>query len=372
MNDMNLLYEDVEDDLRGAVASLFADRCEADAVRAAYDGDLTRLEGLWPALAGEVGAAGLLVPEEYGGAGASAREAAVVLEESGRFVAPTPFLTSAVVATVTLLAGGPTDAAGELLRDLATGKRSAALLVPFSTAPDQRPPEFTVDGSGGVAGRATSVAGALAADVLLAPVVTERGPAVVAVPSVEARVEAVVSLDMSRQLADVTLDGSAGEVVVPAGQGAAAVRQGLLTGAGLLASEQLGIAQWCLRATTEYLETRQQFGRAVGGFQAIKHRLADLYVEVESAAAAARYAAATIAAGDPDAEVAAVVAKAFCGDAAVHAAEEAIQLHGGIGMTWEHPAHLYLKRAKADQLAFGTSGAHKTRLAQLVDLPAPA
>jgi alkylation response protein AidB-like acyl-CoA dehydrogenase len=296
----------------------------------------------------------------------------VVLEESGRHVAPTPFLTSAVVATVALLGGEPGEARAGLLSDLATGKRSAALLVPFSTAPEQRLPEFTLDGSGGVAGRATSVAGALEADVLLAPVAADGGVALVAVPAVEARVEAVVSLDMSRQLADVTLDGSAGDVVVPAGEGAGAVRRALVAGAGLLASEQLGIAQWCLATTTEYLKTRHQFGRVVGSFQAIKHRLADLYVEVESAAAAARYAAATLAADDPDAEVAALIAKAFCGDAAVHAAEEAIQLHGGIGMTWEHPAHLYLKRAKADQLAFGTSGAHRTRLARLVDLPAPA
>jgi len=119
-----------------------------------------------------------------------------------------------------------------------------------------------------------------------------------------------------------------------------------------------------------YLKVRRQFGRVVGGFQAIKHRLADLYAAVESASAAAQYAAATHAAGDPDAPVATAFAQSYCSDLAVLAAEEAVQLHGGIGMTWEHPAHLYLKRAKADQIALGTPGRHRARLATLVDLPA--
>jgi len=108
----------------------------------------------------------------------------------------------------------------------------------------------------------------------------------------------------------------------------------------------------------------------VGGFQALKHRLADLYTEVEQADAAARYAAATLAADDPDQRVAVAVAQAYCSEVAVRAAEEAVQLHGGIGMTWEHPAHLYLKRAKADEIALGTAATHRVALAGLVDLPA--
>ena len=152
--------------------------------------------------------------------------------------------------------------------------------------------------------------------------------------------------------------------------GAAALRRAIGAGAALMASEQVGVAQWCLTTTVAYLKERRQFGRPVGGFQALKHRLADLFVAVESAAAAARYAAATLAVQDPDHEVATALAQAYCGEVAVRAAEEAVQLHAGIGMTWEHPAHLYLKRAKADQIAFGTSGAHRLRLAGLVDLPA--
>jgi len=215
------------------------------------------------------------------------------------------------------------------------------------------------------------VVGALEADVLLVPISTDAGVELhtVAASGAGVGIEPVVSLDMTRQLADIVLVGVHSTQVAGADSGDAAVRHALELGAALLASEQLGVAQWCLDHTVSYLLDRRQFGRPVGGFQAIKHRLADLYVMVESARAAARYAAVTAAADDPDRRVAASLAQAYCSDVAVKAAEECIQLHGGIGMTWEHPAHLYLKRAKADQIAFGTAGAHRLRLGKLVDLP---
>ncbi|WP_040339516.1 acyl-CoA dehydrogenase family protein [Candidatus Blastococcus massiliensis] len=372
MSDLNLLYTDVEDDLRSSVRDLLAARSEASTVVGVYDGDRSVVDPLWRALAGDLGLAGLLVPEERGGAGASAREAAVVLEELGRAAAPVPFLTSSVVATTVLLAAGPGGPADELLAGLAAGERTAALVLPLSVGPGDEVPGLTVDGDGRISGSARSVAGALEADVLLVPVTSGGGTAVHAVPAADARIEPVVSLDMTRQLADVTLDGISGQELLGADAGGEAIRGGLDMGAALLASEQLGVAQWCLTTTIAYLKDRRQFGRVVGGYQAIKHRLADLYAAVESAAAAARYAAATAAEGDPDSAVATAVAQSFCSDVAVKAAEEAVQLHGGIGMTWEHPAHLYLKRAKADQIAFGTPGAHRARLADMVDLPAPA
>jgi alkylation response protein AidB-like acyl-CoA dehydrogenase len=364
MSDLDLLHTDVEDDLRASVRALLRDRCDPAVVAGLYDGE-PGPTGLWRALSGDLGLAGLLVPESLGGAGASAREAAVVLEELGRAVAPVPFLTSAVVATV-LLGHAGSDLAGAL----ASGERTAALVVPFSTGVGGALPAVSL-ADGRVTGEVRSVAGALEADLLLVPVVTADGVDVLAVEAADATVAAVVSLDMTRQVADVTLSGAPGAVVATGREGRSAVHAALLTGAALLASEQVGVAQWCLESTVAHLKERRQFGRVVGGFQALKHRLADLFVEVESALAAARYAAAALAAGDPDADVAASVAQAFCSDAAVHAAEEAIQLHGGIGMTWEHPAHLYLKRAKADQIALGTAGLHRGRLATLVDLPGP-
>jgi alkylation response protein AidB-like acyl-CoA dehydrogenase len=124
--------------------------------------------------------------------------------------------------------------------------------------------------------------------------------------------------------------------------------------------------------TVDYLKQRRQFGRVVGSYQAIKHRLANLYVAVEEAAATARYAAAALAEGDADVPVAVSTAQAYCSDVAVWVAEESIQLHGGIGMAWEYPLHLYVKRAKADQIALGSPGDHRARLARIVDLPPAA
>ncbi len=136
----------------------------------------------------------------------------------------------------------------------------------------------------------------------------------------------------------------------------------------MLAAEQLGVAQWCLDTTVEYAKTRRQFARPIGSYQAIKHRLADLWVAITEARAVSRYAADCLATDDPDTPVAAALAQAFCGPVAVKAAEECVQLHGGIGFTWEHPAHLYLKRAKSSAIALGSADRHRMALAKLVNL----
>ncbi|MDF6046134.1 acyl-CoA/acyl-ACP dehydrogenase [Streptomyces sp. JH14] len=363
MSELDLLYTEIEDDLRASVRSLLAARCDPAAVVAMYDGDRSLVDDLWSSLAADLGLAGLLVPEERGGQGASAREAAVVLEELGLSMAPVPFLTSSVIATTLLL-----HTRSGLLGAVAAGERTAALAVPWSTAVSDALPALRLSGEL-VTGSVTSVAGALEADVLLVPVATPTGVAVYAVEAAAASVAPVVSLDMTRQLADVSFDSAPGTLVLAEAEAEAAIRDAIGAGASLLASEQLGVARWCLDTTVAYLKERRQFGRVLGGFQALKHRLADLYTGVESAAAAARYAAAALAEDGFDVPVAAAVAQAYCSDLAVAAAEEAVQLHAGIGMTWEHPAHLYLKRAKSDQIALGTPGGHRVRLAALVDLP---
>jgi alkylation response protein AidB-like acyl-CoA dehydrogenase len=360
----DLLYSDTEEALRDSVRRLFADRCPPESVMSVYDPAPQDFSNVWHTLAADLGMAGLLVPEEFGGAGATAREAAVVMEEIGRAVAPVPFLSSAVLGTVALLAAGDTDT----VKGLATGSLTAALAVPLSTAPDDAVTGVAVSGDG-LTGRVTSVAGASEADVLVVPVAGADGLELHTVPRDAAgvAVSPVLTLDMTRPLANVEFS-SAASSRVGAASAEAAVRAALETGAALLASEQLGIAQWCFDTTLAYAKQRKQFGRAIGSYQAIKHRLADLWIEVNSAAAAARYAADTCARRDDEATIAAAVAQAYCSGVAVHAAEECVQLHGGIGMTWEYPAHLYLKRAKSDQLAFGTAYRHRAQLADLVDL----
>ncbi len=360
----DLLYSDTEEALRDSVRNLFADRCPPEAVARAYDPEPQDFSGLWRTLAGELGVAGLLVPESLGGAGAGAREAAVVMEEIGRAVAPVPFLSSAVLATVALMRAGDS----ETVSALAGGDLTAALVVPLSTAPGDSVAAVTA-GTDGLSGSVGSVAGAGEADVLVVPVGTPGGLELHTVPRTAAGVQVspVLALDMTRPLASVHFSGAASSRVGPAGS---AVAEALQTAAALLASEQLGVAQWCFDTTLAYVKQRKQFGRAIGSYQAIKHRLADLWFEIGAATAVARYAADTCARDDDDAATAAAIAQAYCSGIAVHASEECVQLHGGIGMTWEYPAHLYLKRAKSDQLALGTAYRHRALLADLVNLPA--
>lgn len=361
----DLLYSEAEEDLRAAVRSLLADRADAPTVIARTESDTPYDAQLWKALATDIGAAGLLVPEKLGGQGATHREAAVVVEELGRSVAPAPYLTSSVVATETLLALGAQDGpVGALLTELAAGRKVAVLAVPFSAAASDTPVV-----TGALDGTLGPVADAAAADVLLVP--TTDGLYAVAADAAGVAVQPLVPLDLTRPLATVTLTGATGTRLADAATARSAADRGLLAGAGLLASEQLGLAEWCLTETVRHTRERHQFNRPVGSFQSLKHRMAQLWLEVVSARAAARNAADALATGSPDAPLAVAVAQAYCSKVAVHAAEECVQLHGGIGMTWEHPAHLYLKRAKADANAFGTAGRHRETVAALMELPAP-
>jgi len=404
----DLLYSDTERALTDSLSALLADRGSLDKVLARTESAETYDDGLWQAVAGDLGCAGLLIPERDGGAGASFREVCSAAEALGSSVAPVPFVGSSVVATAALLsvASGiaadagtgvprsaaasvssgtpftPARAATDLLRRMADGSVTVTLAVPFACAPGS---EFPVsvrvaglrpgDAQTGVArlrGTVSGVADALPASVLLVPadgvphalyLVDMSAPGVAKAP--------VVSLDMTRQLCDLSFDDSPGTLIAAGAAASQAVDAALTAGAAVLAAEQVGLAQRCLDMTLAYVKERRQFARPVGSFQALKHRLADVWVAVSQARAASRYAAACLASGDPDTKVAVAVAKAYCSEAAVHAAQECVQLHGGIGFTWEHPAHLYLKRAKADSIAFGTPDAHRAVLASLVNLPAP-
>jgi alkylation response protein AidB-like acyl-CoA dehydrogenase len=351
---MSLLYSQVEEDLRAAVRQA-----------------VTGSPDVWRTLTVDIGCAGLAVPEERGGAGASWREVAVVAEELGRGVSrlasvpPVPFLGT-TLATAALLAVEPT----EVLAKVAAGGLTAVLVLPLSTPPGSlppgsAPPSVRVDG-GSLTGSITNVADAAAADVLLVP--TAEG--LYQVDAADARIVPVVALDQTRPLCDVAFDSAPATQLASGDAATVAWRAARTAGAVVLASEQLGVATWCLESTVDYVKTRYQFARPVGSFQAVKHRLAQLWVDVTQARAVARYAAGCLADADPDTPVAASLAQAHCGPVAVRAAEECVQLHGGIGFTWEHPAHWYLKRAKASAIALGTAAQHRAALGALVDLPA--
>jgi alkylation response protein AidB-like acyl-CoA dehydrogenase len=356
-----LLYDDVETDLRASVRDMLATRSPVSRVLAQIENGQPYDAAVWRTLATEMGLAGLAVPERFGGGGASLREAAVVLEELGRAVTPVPFLSSSVVATAALIQADE----GDLLAKLAAGECIAVLAAPFSSAPGTVTSTVTAVG-GRLTGQVTSVADGLAADVLL--VLAQDGLYAVDATAEGVRRSTVVSLDLTRPVCDVRLDGAVGRPIAAVEVSSAVVDHALNTGAALLASEQLGVAEWCLETTVEYAKIRHQFARPIGGFQAIKHRLADLWVDVTQARAAARNAANCAATGDPDLPVAAAIAQAFISPVAVKAAEECVQLHGGIGFTWEHPAHLFLKRAKTDAVALGNADRHRQVLGGLVDI----
>jgi alkylation response protein AidB-like acyl-CoA dehydrogenase len=408
----DLLYSDTERALADSLSALLADRGGLDKVLARTESTETYDDGLWQAVAGDLELAGLLIPERDGGAGASFREVCSAAEALGSSVAPVPFVGSAVVATAALLsvasgiaddaaAGAPRSAvppgtgrassgtpftparaASDLLRRMADGSVTVSLAVPFASAPNGAfPASVRVaglrpgDAQNGIArlrGMVSGVADALPATVLLVPadgvphalyLVDVAAPGVAKAP--------VVSLDMTRQLCDLSFDDAPGTLIAAGTAASQALGAALSAGAAALAAEQVGLAQRCLDMTLAYVKERRQFARPVGSFQALKHRLADVWIAVSQARAASRYAAACLASGDPDAAVAVAVAKAYCSETAVYAAQECVQLHGGIGFTWEHPAHLYLKRAKADSIGFGTADAHRAALADLVNLPAP-
>jgi alkylation response protein AidB-like acyl-CoA dehydrogenase len=390
----DLLYSDTERALAESLSSLLADRGGLDKVLARTESADTYDDGLWHAVAVELGCAGLLIPERDGGAGASYREACTAAEALGSAVAPVPFLGSAVVATAALLsiAAGtsasagtpftPARAAADLLGRMADGSVTVALAASFATPPAAgfpvairvagRRPGDAETGVARLRGTVSGVADALPAGVLLVPADGVPNALYLVDMSASGVAKApVVSLDMTRQLCDLSFDDAPGTLVASGPAASQAVDAALTAGAAALAAEQVGLAQRCLDMTLGYVKERRQFARPVGSFQALKHRLADVWVAVTQARAASRYAAACLATSHPDAKVAVAMAKAYCSETAVHAAQECVQLHGGIGFTWEHPAHLYLKRAKADSIAFGTPDAHRAALASMVNLPAP-
>ncbi|MFF0527439.1 acyl-CoA dehydrogenase family protein [Nocardia amikacinitolerans] len=367
----HLLYSTDEDDLRAAVREFLTAAVPVPAILARIETEEPYDISAWSTLAYEIGAAGLPIADTWSGAGASWREAGVVAEEIGRAIAPLPYLGSAVLATAALLALTNHRAVPQLLTDLAVGRLTATLAVPVSTAPTS-PDAVTVTARRlELTGNVTSVADLFIADLILVPSTEIDGT--LSLYAVDSSAAGVVvtrgsSLDLTRPLSSLRLDSAPGTLVAHGHDVQSALDRALTVAAAMLACEQVGITEYCLESTVAYAKTRYQFGRQVGSYQAIKHRLADMHLDLVQARAVARYAASCVAAEDPDTAIAVSVAQAFCSRVALRAAEEALQLHGGIGFTWEHPAHLYLKRAKADQLALGTVDAHQSRLAGLVGL----
>ena len=389
---MRFAFSEEQEELRRSVrrvldaaGGIAAARRVADAAAHGSGHDAT----LWRTLARELGLAGLAVPERLDGAGLGWVEVIGVMEELGRSLAPVPFLSSSVLATATLLACGTDEQQQAILPPLARGDVTATLAW-LEVGGDPDPAAITTtarpapDDHVLLDGKKRFVLDGHSAELLLvvarAPGTTGAdGLAVYEVPAGASGVRRhrLPTMDATRALAEVVLS----DVRVPAASrlgaspsaGWPAIARAIARAQVALAAEQVGGAQRCLELGVEYAKVRHQFGRPIGSFQAIQHNLAELFVAVESARSAAYYAGwAADHASDDEADETAACAAAFCADAFFHCAAETIQVHGGIGFTWEHDAHLFFKRARAGRTLLGTPAAHREQIARRILDPGDA
>lgn len=367
---------DLSDDqraLQDAARALLDGRSGPGVVRAVVERDTSVGTGwdraLWAAMV-EQGWAAVVVPDELGGLGLGWVEAAVLLEEVGRHVAPAPVLGQVVAgaALAQALAGEEVrhrpggDQVEGWLAEVAEGERVAAVAGRPLLAVE-------ADGAWRVRGRAEVVPFAPSAALVVAPARDAAGhERLVAVAVEPGRFPAEPAMDRTREVGWVELDGDAAVVL----GGPEAVEAHLDRGAVAYAAELLGVAGRALDLAVAYAGDREQFGRPIGSFQAVKHRCADMLVDVEGMRSAVWWAAWCLSADDPDRSVAASTAKAWCSDAGRRVLASALQVHGGIGFTWEHDLHLFLKRGHLDQVAFGDGPAHRARLAAVLRARAEA
>jgi alkylation response protein AidB-like acyl-CoA dehydrogenase len=358
-----------QNDLRKAVREFLAKACDEAAVRRAMDAGYDR--GLWARLGGELGVLGLAVPEDLGGAGGTVVDQAIVAEECGAALLPGPMLGTVGLAVPALAA------LGEDVSAFVEGRRTAALVEgPVQVVGEAVTGE--VDGGADALVTAAQAEGATAyavtgevaqvvdgeADVL---VVVAQAEGAVALLLVEGGTRTVLStLDPTRRQARVRFDATPARLLATGADAERALAAARRTAGALLAAEQVGGAQRLLTMTVAHAGTRLQFGRPIGSFQAVKHRCADMLVRVEHARSAAYHAAWALAECSDDPDLAVAVAQAVCSDAYREVALDAVQMHGGIGFTWEHPTHLYVKRAVTDAVLLGSAEWHRERIAQLV------
>jgi alkylation response protein AidB-like acyl-CoA dehydrogenase len=365
-------FTDEQVQLRSAVAKFCAENFAEQTVRRLMESDPPFDAKVWARLGTELGVLGLSVPEADGGVGGSLVDQAIAVEELGASLACGPVFGTvflAIPALVAALSGPVRDA---LLPELVEGRRTAAFAVADRAgAFDPAVVAVTAAHSGEqwtLTGTVERVVDGGAADDLL---VAANGPDGVALFAVEAAGPGVdrtslVTLDLTRPQATVAFSGAPARLVADPGEAQRVIEHALQVGSALLAVEQVGAAQHLLDLSVEYAKTRLQFGRPIGSFQAVKHRLADLLVDVEHARSAAYHAVWALADGTDDPALAASIAQAIASAAFARVATDTIQVHGGIGFTWEHQAHLYFKRATTDAALLGSPEQHRSRVAALV------
>ncbi len=373
---MRLAVSAEQRELRDSVRRFLADRAPMPRVRELMETPDGVDRQVWEQAGTQLGLPGIAIPESCGGAGFSFAEQAIVLEELGAALYGGPYLASAVLAATALLSSPDEVARRQLLPGIASGQTVATLAFteddgswdPAAIRLAARP---GTDGGWVLDGHKSFVLDGHIADLILLVAQTGSGLSLFAVESGTAGLDRRVlpTLDQTRKLARLEFDSvSAVRLIGAPGEAAPVLARTLDVAAIALAAEQLGGAQRALDMAVGYAKTRYQFGRPIGSFQAIKHRCADLLLEVESLRSAVGYAAAAVAEDSAEVPVVAALAKAYASDVYFRVAAENIQIHGGIGFTWEHDAHLYFKRAKSSELFLGDASYHREHLAQRIGL----
>ena len=363
-----------QDELRKSVRKFLEDKSPETEVRRLMESVDGYDPAVWTQLCEQLGLAGLAIPEKYGGSGFGYVELIVVFEEMGRALLCAPYFSSVALAANLLMAVDDESAKVDYLPSLASGEKIGTVALAETAGRwDEAGVTTTAAQSASgwlLNGEKSFVTDGHVADVVFVAARTNAGVSIFAVDKGATGfvASALSTLDQTRKQAKLTFAQTPARLIGQEGTGWPALSKMLDLAAVALAAEQVGGAQQILDVTVQYAKDREQFGQPIGSFQVIKHKCADMLLEVESARSAAHYAGWVAADDGDDLPIAASLAKSYCSEAYFHAAAESIQIHGGIGFTWEHPVHLYFKRAKSSELLFGDVSYHRELLAQRVGI----
>jgi alkylation response protein AidB-like acyl-CoA dehydrogenase len=371
---VNFAFSEEQEELRRIVRQFLDSKSPESVVRELMETETGYDESMWNQMGEQMGLQGLIIPEEFGGSGYSYIELIVVLEEMGRALLPAPYFSTVALATNALLHSGDDAAKKEFLPGIASGETIATVAFTEDNGRwDEQGITMQATKSGDgytLSGSKMFVIDGHVANLLIVAARGDNGVSLFAVPGDAEGVTRtpLATMDQTRKQAKVEFNNTPARLIGTEGGGWQTLERMLDLAAVALSAEMVGGAQRCLDMSVEYAKVRVQFGRPIGSFQAIKHKCADMLLEVESAKSAAYYAGWCAAELNDELPSVASLAKAYCSEAYFHAAAENIQIHGGIGFTWEHPAHLYFKRAKSSELLLGDPTYHRELLAQRIGI----
>ena len=371
---MNFAFSEEQEELRKTVRAFLESKSSETEVRRLMETESGYDEAVWKQMGEQMGLQGLAIPEEFGGSGYTYVELVVVLEEMGRRLLAAPYFATVVLAANAILHSGDDQAKKDLLPGIASGETIATVAFTEENGRwDEAGITMTATKSGAgytLDGSKSFVLDGHTASLVIVAARTDAGVSLFYVQDDASGLTrtALPTMDQTRKQAKLDFAGTPATLIGTDGLGWATLERMLDLAAVGLAAEQVGGAQYVLEMAVQYAKDRVQFGRPIGSFQAIKHKCADMLLEVESAKSAAYYAAWCAAECNDELPAVASLAKAYCSEAYFHATAENIQIHGGIGFTWEHPAHLYFKRAKSSELLLGDPTYHRELLAQRIGI----